>query len=141
GLNLADGTFILNLSYRTVISDTIKIRGELLSGTFTYPFIAEKLPLLLEHEVYAGVNNLIDRPIYLPALDVANGKQIDPAKDTTVTSATIPGASVLVKAGTLMNQQGTPFTGVLSITQVPTSLTPAALPDNLSPDLVVTIQP
>ena len=32
--------------------------------------------------------------------------------DTTVTTAAIPGASVFVAAGTLMDQQGTPFDGV-----------------------------
>jgi hypothetical protein len=74
-------------------------------------------------------------------LDVGNGKQIDPMQDTMVTTAAIPGASVMIEAGTLMNQQGTPFNGVLSITRVPPSLTPAALPFNMRPELVVTIQP
>ncbi|MGN6548033.1 MAG: hypothetical protein ACTHK7_23565, partial [Aureliella sp.] len=91
--------------------------------------------------VYAGVNNVIDRPIYLPTLDLANGKTIDPTRDTTVTTAALPGVSLSIKAGSLLDQQGTPFTGVLSITQVPSSRTPAALPANVDPDLVVTIQP
>jgi hypothetical protein len=77
----------------------------------------------------------------LPKLDIANGMRIDPIKDTLVTTAAIPGASVFVKKGTLMNQQSTPFSDVLSITQVAPSLTPASLPANLRPDLVVTIQP
>ena len=56
-------------------------------------------------------------------------------------------AMVEVAAGTLMMDDGTgtgnmvPFTGTLSITEVPPDLTPAALPENLLPDLVVTIQP
>ena len=141
GLTMPDGSFTLDLGTGPIVSDTIKIRGELFSGPLVYPFIAEKLPLVLEHDVFAGLNNVIERPIFLPALDLANGKTINPAQDTMVTTAAIPGVSVLVRAGTLMNQQGTPFTGKLSITEVPRNLTPAALPDNLFPDLVVTIQP
>ncbi|HND51422.1 MAG TPA: Ig-like domain-containing protein, partial [Pirellulaceae bacterium] len=141
GLTGANGSFTLNLGAGPIVTDTIKIRGDLVTGGLTFPYIAEKLPLLLEHDIYAQVNNVITRPIYLPALDVANSKQINPAVDTTVTTAAIPGASVFVAAGTLMNQQGTPFTGRLSITEVPITLTPAALPNGLHPDLVVTIQP
>lgn len=141
GLTAANGSFLLNLGSGPIVSDTIKIRAELLAGSVKYPFIAEKLPLLLFHNVYAGVNNVIDRPIYLPALDLANAKTINPNADTNVTTAALPGVSVLVKAGTLMNQQGTPFSGKVSITEVPVALTPAALPDGLLPDLVVTIQP
>lgn len=122
-------------------SDTLKVRAELLGGDDAYPFIAEKLPLVLEHEVYEGVNNIINRPIYLPVLDTENGVVVDPNTDTTVTTDTIPGASVFVEAGSLDDQQGNPFTGNLSITEVPPDLTPAALPENLRPDVVVTIQP
>jgi YD repeat-containing protein len=141
GLTQADGSFTLDLGTGPVVGDTLKIRGETFPGPLIYPFIAEKLPFILEHDVLAGVNNVIGRPIFLPPLDVANGDTINPAQDTTVDTAAIPGASVFVKAGTLMNQQGTPFNGVLSITEVPVDRTPAALPDVLAPDLVVTIQP
>src|SRR5262249_19316020 len=99
------------------------------------------LPLLLGRDVTVGVNNVITRPIYLPQIDTANSKAINPAQDTTVTTAAIPGASVLVKKGTLMNQQGTAFTGSLSITQAPADLTPAAVPSTLRPSMLVTIQP
>ncbi len=143
GLTIADGSFTLDLGSGAVVSDTIKIRGERYVGSASYPFIAEKLPFLLEHRVYSQVNNVIDRPIYLPELDIAGGTSIDPLHDTTVKQEVAPGelAEVYVAAGTLMNQQGSPFTGTLSITEVPPNLTPAALPDNLSTNLVVTIQP
>lgn len=141
GLTASDGSFSLDLGSGTVVSDTLKVRGELISGPVLYPFIAEKIAFVLDHEVYLHVNNVIDRPIYLPEIDVANGKTIDPTRNTTVTSSALPGAKVDVAASTLMNQQGTPFTGVLSMTEVPVELTPAALPEGLNADLVVTIQP
>jgi RHS repeat-associated protein len=141
GLTQADGSFLLDLGNGPVVSDTLKIRGELFQPSGQYPFIAEKLELMLEHAVYSQVNNAIGRPIYLPQLDAANAWEIDPNQDTTVSTGALPGVSLFVAAGTLMNQQGTPFTGKLSITEVPVDLTPAAVPEDLKPDLVVTIQP
>jgi RHS repeat-associated protein len=136
----ADGSFALEAT-GAFPSDTLDIHGETFVGTETYPFVAEKLPLMLGRDVYLSAKNVIGRPIYLPALDMANAVQIDPNVNTVVSTAAIPGAAVMVNAGTLMNQQGQPFTGMLGITQVPTALTPAALPKNMRPDLVVTIQP
>ena len=141
GLTMQDGSFTLDLGSGPVVSDTLRVRGELFAGPLEYPFIAEKLPFLLGHELFAGTNNVVNRPIFLPALDTANAVQINPNVDATVTTAAIPGIALFVEAGTLMNQQGTPFNGMLSITEVPVDLTPAALPSGLFPDLVVTIQP
>jgi RHS repeat-associated protein len=121
-------------------SNNLRIMGGLSTGS-DYPSIAEKLPLVLEHEVYEGVNNEIARPIYLPVLDIAGGQVVDSFHDAVVTSAKLPGAAVTVKAGSLKDQSGNSFTGTMSITEVPVNLTPAALPGNLRPDLVVTIQP
>ena len=134
------GRFTIELPYLPP-NDTLKIYADRLTGSVVYPFIAEKLPLVLEHEVYQGVNNVIARPIYLPPLDVANGVAINPTQDTVVTTPNLPGASVTVKAGTLFDKNGNPFVNKLSITAVPPDLTPAALPDTLRPGLVVTIQP
>ncbi|MDW8265949.1 MAG: peroxidase family protein, partial [Gemmataceae bacterium] len=121
--------------------DTLKIHGTHLSGPPHFPFIAEKVDLLLERPFLPGVNNRIERPIFLPPIDVANGVTIDPTRTMVVTTPAIPGASVTVAAGTLLDRGGRPFDQVLSITEVPPELTPAALPTNLRPDLVVTIQP
>lgn len=144
GLTTSDGSFTLDLGSSALVSDTLKIRGDQFPGEgVAYPFIAERLPLLLEHGIFNGTKNVIPRPIYLPKLDVAGGSIVDPATDTTVAQEFAPGemASIFVEAGTLMNLQGTPFDGVLSITEVPPTLTPAALPKNMLVDTVVTIQP
>ena len=126
----------------TGISNTLEIHGDDLDAEgVAYPFVAEKLPLVLESQLYQGVDNVIDRPIYLPQLDIANAVTINPNVDTVVTTNNIPNAEVMVKAGSLIDRDGTPFTGALSITEVPTSLTPASLPEGLSPEMVVTIQP
>jgi YD repeat-containing protein len=122
--------------------DTLKVYGQRIQGgAVTYPFIAEKMPLLLGHDVYQGVNNAIDRPIYLPTIDIGTGTNIDPNTQTIATNPKLVGAQVTVNANSLYDKNGNAFTGVLTITEVPINLTPAALPSNLHPDLVVTIQP
>lgn len=138
----ADGSFELGFA-GSVSSDTIKVHGDTFGGPEVYPFVAEKLALLLGKQPIDNINNVIARPIYLPILDVANGTMIDPNQDTLVTQEIAPGqfASVMVQAGTLMSTQGGLFNDVLSITEVPVNFTPAALPANLFPDTVVTIQP
>ena len=136
----ADGSFTIEIT-GTLSDDTLKVRGEKIAGDLTYPFIAEKLPLLLGRDPLTGVNNVISRPIFLPAIDIDNGVKIDPSVDTMVTTDAIPGAEVFVAAGTLKSMDGGLFTGQLSITEVPRDLTPASLPENLLPDVVVTVQP
>ncbi|MEO1496632.1 MAG: RHS repeat-associated core domain-containing protein [Planctomycetota bacterium] len=142
----ASGGFFLE-SVDPIAADTVVTRGDLFAGPGVYPYVAEKLPLVLGREVFDGANNEIGRPIYLPVLNVDGGSQIDPAANTTVQQELSPGdmAAVFVEAGTLLMDDGNggtmAFDGTLSITEVPTSLTPAALPPNLVPDTVVTIQP
>ena len=67
----ADGTFTIEAA-GPLPDDTLKVRGENIPGPVTYPFIAEKLPLVLEQDAYSGYNNVIYRPIYLPPIDTAN---------------------------------------------------------------------
>jgi RHS repeat-associated protein len=137
----ADGSFILTLNQVPSADAALIIEPGQQVSNIVYPSIAEKLPLLLGHDVYANVKNIIDRPIYLPPIDISNAQTINPTIDQIVTSAAIPGSAVTVFANSLFNQENQPYTGQLSITTVPTELTPAALPENLRPDLVVTIQP
>ena len=135
-----DGSFVLEI-VGELPSNTLRVRGDAIMGDGTFPFIAEELDLLLGREVFSGVNNVIERPIYLPAIDLDNAVTIDPVVDTSVTTDAIPGAEVFVAAGTLENMEGELFTGQLSITSVPRDLTPASLPEGLFPDILVTIQP
>jgi RHS repeat-associated protein len=126
----------------TGTTDTLKFNADVapINGK-SYPFVAEKIDLLLGRDLYEGVNNVIARPIYLPGIDTANGDMIDPQQDVTIDTEAIPGATVFVEAGTLEDREGNPFAGLMSITQVPADFTPASLPDNLFPSMVVTIQP
>ena len=141
----AEGRFTLEAPAGGFASDTLEVHGEEFPGPAVFPFIAEKLPLLFEsgRDLFDSVNNVIDRPIFLPSLDVAGGTTIDPNVEATVQQEIAPGetATVVVAAGTLKDKQGGDFTGTLSITEVPRDLTPAALPAGVFPGTVVTIQP
>ncbi|MCO6459521.1 MAG: hypothetical protein J5I93_29765 [Pirellulaceae bacterium] len=137
----ASGAFQFDFGHAPFPGDTLLIDPAGVPGSEVFPFIAEKLPLLLGHEAFAGINNLIERPIFLPALDLANAVTIDPTSDALVTTAMIPGTELFVAAGTLTDRGGSPYSGPLSITEVPVDFTPAALPFNTAPDLVITIQP
>jgi RHS repeat-associated protein len=138
----SDGSFLLNFHSNTPGSkDEVTVNGMVLNGS-TYPTVGEVISLLLGgHDAYPGVNNVISRPIYLPALDIADGAMVSTTKTTTVAPAAIPGASLTVQAGTLKTPDGTDYTGLLTVTQVPVDHTPAALPADLKPSMVVTIQP
>jgi RHS repeat-associated protein len=137
----ANGKFTITLPTGAA-GDTLKVYGQRIQvGGITYPFIAEKMGLLLGHDIYQGTNNQIDRPIYLPTIDVSTGTTVNPAQTTVVTNPNLAGAQVTVAANSLFDKSGNAFAGVVSITQVPPSLTPAALPETLHPDLVVTVQP
>ncbi|MCA9166628.1 MAG: hypothetical protein KDB23_03115, partial [Planctomycetales bacterium] len=138
----ADGSFVFDVGSASPLpGNKLEVHGTELPGPEAFPFIAEPLHLLLDHEVFPGKKNVITRPVYLPALDMANAVTIDPEQDTTVTTSAIPGTSVLVSAGSLEDKAGGMYTGQLSITEVPAERTPAALPGSLVPDLVLTIQP
>jgi len=140
-LTQSDGSFLLNFGNALPTGDTLRVRAELLANS-RYPFIAEKLGLLLEHDIYAGYNNQILRPVYLPVVNA--GTTINPAVNQTITQQLVPNeapAAVTVRAGTLFTQQGTPFTGALSITEVPPERTPVSLPKALEGTTIVTIQP
>jgi YD repeat-containing protein len=139
-----DGSFLLDFGTAPLPADVIRIHGdELNNGSGAFPFVAENLSLLFERDLFEAVNNVIARPIFLPVLDVAGGTTIDPSNDTMVVQEIAPSEMAMldVTAGTLETREGDMFDGVLSLTEVPRGQTPAALPDNLLPSAVVTIQP
>lgn len=146
GLTQSDGRFSLDFGSGPVVADTLKIRGEMYTDParpqVKYPFIAEKIRFMFGREVYQGYNNVLQRPIFLPKLN--NGTTVNPALTQTVTQQLVPNeaaVAVRLSAGTLLTQQGAPFTGALSITEVPPDRTPVSLPPELEGSVVVTIQP
>jgi hypothetical protein len=110
-----------NVSVRTDLLGNFLLQG-LPSGTQAleiqgtsigpYPDIRHKVELL------PGRENILPYAIYLTRLDIENGVAIDPNRDTFVTTPLLPGASLLVYAGSALNPDGSPFTGRISITRI-----------------------
>lgn len=96
----------------------------------------------LEFEVFllAGIDNPMDRPIYvLPLLDegsaVAGG-----AEAAVVEIPAVPGFSLTVLPGSMTLPDGS-TTGVVSATAVHADKVPMAPPEGMQPRFIVTIQP
>ena len=93
-----------------------------------------------EIELIAGVNNIVDRPFFLPRIAMKSLTTVNPNFFTTVTNTDL-GITLNVPPGTAKDENGDDFNGQLSISIVPRDLAPAELPSNLDPGLLITIQP
>jgi RHS repeat-associated protein len=93
-----------------------------------------------ELELLSGVNNDIDRPFFLPRISVNSLITVDPNTTTVVTNADLR-VTLTIPPNTAKDQNGNDFTGQISISLVPRGLAPAALPEELDPGLLITIQP
>ncbi|MEZ4713144.1 MAG: hypothetical protein R3A44_38500 [Caldilineaceae bacterium] len=88
----------------------------------------------------ANVTNVIDRPIYIMAIDTAGQAQVDPATETVVTNPNL-NTTLTIPAHTVMDDGANEYAGPISVSEVPADFTPGSLPDTLDPGLVLTIQP
>ncbi|MEM1062052.1 MAG: Ig-like domain-containing protein, partial [Planctomycetota bacterium] len=120
---------------------TVLIHGDE-ATTGDFPYIAERVDLLLGRSIYLGSFNDVIRPIYLPEIDTTS--TVKQVVDTTTVeysndSLGASGASITFANGS--DPQIVDPSLDVSITEVPTELTPAALPSWARTGLVVTIQP
>ncbi|MCB1317808.1 MAG: hypothetical protein KDK27_17705, partial [Leptospiraceae bacterium] len=93
-----------------------------------------------QKELIANVTNVIDRPIYIMAIDMAGQTQVVPDNTTIVTNPNL-NATITIPAHTVMNDADEEYSGPISVSEVPDEFTPGSLPDTLDPGLVMTIQP
>ena len=68
------------------------------------------------------------------------GTTVNPAQTTTV-SNTNAGVTLTIPRNTATNQDGTMYSGPISIDMVPTDATPRELPEEFQPSFIITIQP
>ncbi len=93
-----------------------------------------------EIDLIEKVNNVVSRPFFLPRIAMESVTPVDPDNTTEVCNPTL-NVCMTVPPHTAKNEEGNDFTGGLSISEVPEALAPAALPKNLEPGLLITIQP
>lgn len=87
-----------------------------------------------------GVTNVVDRPFFLPRIDRASLTVVNPNATTVVTNPNLE-ITIVVPPHAARNPGGGDFDGALSISIVPESLAPAALPEELGFGEAITIQP
>ncbi|MGH8551685.1 MAG: putative Ig domain-containing protein, partial [Methylococcales bacterium] len=123
--DLPDGVFVFSIDSAT---------AHPAPGGAPYASYRVEKPLVLH------ADNVETRPFSLPRIDPGSLTTINPVLPSIVQNAT-SGVSMAVPANTAFNDDGSQFTGPLSISEVPRGLTPGTLPEGLDPALVVTIQP
>ncbi len=84
--------------------------------------------------------NTIQRPFYLPRIDGNSLTTVNPMATTEVNNSNL-GVSISISAGNAKNEDNSDFTGEVSISEVPENLAPVALPENINPGLLITVQP
>jgi RHS repeat-associated protein len=90
--------------------------------------------------IVASVTNIVDRPLYIMAIDKAGETQVNPNAQTVVKNPNI-NVTVTIPPNTVLDDNGQAYRGPISVSPVPDEFTPAALPDTLDPSRVLTIQP
>ncbi len=91
-------------------------------------------------QLLEGVTNVVERPFFLPRLAAESFTEVNPDATTVVSNPTL-GVALTIPADTARAEDGLPFDGTLSISAVPGGFAPEALPENLQPGILVTIQP
>ena len=91
-------------------------------------------------DLIAGVTTVVDRPFYLPRIAAASLTTVDPNSTTIVMNQAL-GVTLEIPANTARADDGLPFEGQVSISEVPGALAPEALPPGVQPGMLVTIQP
>ena len=99
-----------------------------------YASFREKLDLI-QHTI-----NLVERPFFMPRLDADSFTQINPQQTTVVVNPNLD-VSLEIPANTAFNEDGSLFTGEVSINLVPRDLAPENLPEFMDPGMLITLQP
>lgn len=89
--------------------------------------------------IVGGIDNVVERPFYLPRIAAVSLTTVDPISTTVVENPDLAITLTVAPHTAILGEDE--FTGELSISEVPEGLAPAALPENLDPGLLITIQP
>ena len=128
----ADGTF--TISGLPAGKAIIEFNGSTATGSIRYGSF--RGTRFLE----AGVTKVIDRPIFLPRIDVAGETIVDPNATTIVHNPDL-GITLTIAPGTVVDDFGNLYSGPISLSDVPRNFTPGAGPPSLGPAVVYTVQP
>lgn len=114
---------------------TLIVDGRTSTRPEKFPFLAFQMLTI------AGQDNTIGMPVFMPPLDTAGIKTVGGNDDVTLTMAGVPGVAFTIFAHSVTDQQGQPYVGPLSISQVHADKVPMPPPNGTAPKLVWTLQP
>jgi RHS repeat-associated protein len=110
------------------------------SPTFTAPDGSLYANFREPFDLIENAANDIVRPIFLPRIDPAGIANVVSGMPTMVENPNI-GVMLEIPAFTVKNTDGSDYTGPISVSAVPPSQAPVALPEGIDPALLITIQP
>ncbi len=90
--------------------------------------------------VIDGVENVIERPLFLPRIDPSGGVVLDTSQVQTVSNPAI-GVSLELNGAEASFNGGDANGITVTISEVPRALAPVALPEDLDPGVLYTVQP
>ncbi len=106
----------------------------------SYMMLMAPTPQFLGHPTYAGVANVVPRPIVLPKVDLAHATDfatVDASRARDLTSPALPGVVLHVAAGGARTADGRPFAGKLTLTALPVAQLREVLPPGVVPGSMV----
>ena len=90
-------------------------------------------------KILPNVHNRPYRDYMLPRVDKKGMAMVEPQKETMLHNQDL-GVTMMIPANTA-TQNGTGYTGPISVSMVPVDSAPRELPPNLQPNLLITLQP
>ncbi len=88
-----------------------------------------------------GTNNVHERPFYIPRIDSAGETTYQQNTEVTLSNPNLGVSAVIPATTAVMTPEGSLYNGAISISEVPLSVAPVALPDTIKPSMLLTIQP
>jgi hypothetical protein len=137
-LTNALGEFTLTLPTGAT-AQILKVTEQLAATGISHSGFSTDLNTLLGHNLYAGSNNQLANPIQVPLIDFNRATSIDSTHQFVVTNSQLPQVALTIGSGSLVDELGQPTTALVSLSEVPLSALPAALPDSFYPDTLISV--
>lgn len=113
---------------------TLSVDGSTSTRTETFPFLS----FLLED--LPGQNNTLNKPVYLPFINVNSAQTVGGDDPVTLTMDGVPGVAFTIAPHSVVFPDGTTV-GKLSLSQVKSDMVPMPPNNGAGPDLIWTLQP
>jgi hypothetical protein len=98
-------------------------------------------PLSFERDLLSGVDNSMDRPVYLPLIDADGVGIANPTSDVELRRADTPGLVFTIPAGSATFKGSLPKVGTVQVIRVHNDKIPMVPPEGTAPSIALAIMP